>query len=71
MLNKKIEDELMKEIFDLTLAIQIELPEIYNSLLETPLFLNYDSKDISENEFEEYCEFLKSQLRVFEKKKGN
>lgn len=69
MWNKEIEHQLMKEIFDLTLAFQIEYPEIYDNLLETPLFLNYDHKVISQNEFEAYREFLRAQLRVFEEEK--
>ena len=40
MWHKEIEHQLMKEIFDLTLAFQIEYSEIYDNLLETPLFLN-------------------------------
>ena len=71
MWNKKIEDQLMKEIFDLTLSFQIEFPEIYDNLLETPLFLNYGDKEISETEFEAYREFLRAQLRVLEKEQTN
>jgi len=52
----------MQEIFDLTLSFQTEYPVIYDNLLETPLFLNYENKGISENEFEEYYKFLKVQL---------
>ncbi|MBO0329717.1 hypothetical protein [[Muricauda] lutisoli] len=61
------DNQLLQEIFDLTLSFQMEFPEIYDNLMETPLFLNYENKGISENEFEEYCKFLKAQLRVFEK----
>jgi len=65
MENEETENQLMKEIFDLTLSFQMEFPVIYNNLLETPLFLNYENKGISEMEFEEYYKFLKAQLRVF------
>lgn len=71
MQSKKTEDQLLKEIFNLTLSFQRKFPVIYNNLLETPLFLNYDQKEISNSEFEEYCKFLKAQLRVFEKEKIN
>ncbi len=69
MRNKKIKDCLIKEIFDLTLSFQVEYPGIYDNLLETPLFLDYDHKEISETEFEAYCGFLKAQFQVFEKEK--
>lgn len=69
MQNKKIEDPLLKEILDLTLSFQIEFPSIYVNLLETPLFLNYDHEEISKTELEAYCQFLKTQLLVFEKEK--
>ncbi|MCR9228747.1 MAG: hypothetical protein NXH90_15115 [Flavobacteriaceae bacterium] len=65
--NKRNDNQLLQEIFDLTLSFQMDFPVIYDNLLETPLFLNYENKGISENEFEEYCKFLKAQLRVFEK----
>ena len=57
----------MQEIFDLTLSFQMEFPEIYDNLLETPLFLDYENKGISENELEGYYKFLKTQLQVLEK----
>jgi hypothetical protein len=65
--NKRNDNQLLQEIFDLTLSFQMDFPVIYNNLPETPLFLNYENKGKSENEFEEYCKFLKAQLRVFEK----
>ncbi|WP_437395796.1 hypothetical protein [Flagellimonas lutimaris] len=66
---KRKDNQLLQEIFDLTLSFQMEFPEIYDNLLETPLFLNYENKGISENEFEEYYKFLKAQLRVLTKGK--
>lgn len=69
MKNVERGDQLMKEIFDLTLFFQMEFPVIYDNLLETPLFLNYENKGISEMEFEEYYKFLKAQLRVLTKGK--
>ncbi|WP_067031770.1 hypothetical protein [Allomuricauda sp. CP2A] len=69
MQNVERGDQLMKEIFDLTLSFQMEFPVIYDNLLETPLFINYENKGISEMEFEEYYKFLKAQLRVFTKGK--
>lgn len=67
MQNVERGNQLMKEIFDLTLSFQMEFPVIYDNLLETPLFLNYENKGISERELEEYYKFLKAQLRVFTK----
>ena len=69
MRNKKNTDHLVNEIFALTLYFQMEFPEIYDNLLETPLILNYGYKDISETEYEAYYEFLKRQLQVYEKKR--
>ena len=67
MQNKRKGNQLMQEIFDLTLSFQMEFPEIYDNLLETPLFLDYENKGISENELEGYYKFLKTQLQVLEK----
>ncbi|RAJ15351.1 hypothetical protein [Arenibacter echinorum] len=67
MRSKKIENQFNKEIFDLTLSFQREFPVIYNNLTETPLFLNYEHNDISDSEFEGYCNFLKAQLQVLKK----
>ncbi len=64
MQNVERGDQLMKEIFDLTLSFQMEFPVIYDNLLETPLFLDYENKGISEMELEEYYKFLKAQLRI-------
>lgn len=62
---KRKGNQLMKEILDMTLSFQMEFPEIYDNLLETPLFLSYENKGMSEMEFEEYRQFLKAQLQVF------
>ena len=69
MKNVERGDQLMKEIFNLTLSFQMEFPVIYDNLLETPLFLNYENKGISEMEFEEYYKFLKAQLGILTKGK--
>lgn len=68
-MSKKIENQLNKEIFDLTLSFQREFPVIYNNLTETPLFLSYEHNDISDSEFEAYSAFLKAQLKVFQNSK--
>ena len=39
----------MKKIFDLTLSFQMDFPVIYDNLLETPLFLNYENREIAKN----------------------
>lgn len=59
-----IENRLMKEILDLTLSFQREFPVIYDNLLETPLFLDYEIRGISEMELEGYHKFLMTQLRI-------
>lgn len=64
-------DGLLKEIFDLTLSFQLKYPEIYENLLETPLFLTYKNKDISKKEYLDYREFLKAQLEILEATKAN
>ncbi|MCM8569867.1 hypothetical protein NE848_10785 [Gramella jeungdoensis] len=64
-------DGLLKEIFDLTLSFQLKYPEIYENLLETPLFLTYKNKDISKKEFLNYREFLKAQFEILEATKAN
>ncbi len=64
-------DGLLKEIFDLTLSLYLNYPEIYENLLETPLFLTYKNKDISTKEFLNYREFLKAQLEILEAIKVN
>jgi len=64
-------DGLLKEIFDLTLSYQLKYPEIYENLLETPLFLTYKNKDISKKEFLNYRGFLKAQLEILEATKAN
>lgn len=71
MRNEKFENQLIKKIFDLTLSFQTEFPEIYDNLIETPLFINYGNKEISQSEYEAYSEFLKTQFQVFEKEKMN
>ncbi len=36
--NKRNDNQLLQEIFDLTLSFQMDFPVIYDNLLETPLF---------------------------------
>lgn len=64
-----ISDQLTKEIFVLTISFQLEFPVIYESLLVTPLFLNYNPKGISNTEFEA-LRILRAQ-QVLEKKWRN
>ena len=71
MRHAKIKERIMKDIMELTLSFQFKFPEIYENLMETPLFLTYQEKDISEVDFKNYREFLKNQLDVFEKEKAN
>lgn len=57
---------MIQEIFETTSLIQKESPELYELLNETPLFLTYKEKDISEINYEQYLQSLQSQLSDFE-----
>lgn len=54
----------MNEIFLITEKIQIEFPALYAHLNETPLFLSYVEKGISNGNFEQYLESIKKQLKI-------
>jgi len=64
-------ERLMGEIFDLTLSFQLKYPEIYENLLETPLFLTNKNENMTDNDFLNYREFLKAQLEILETTKAN
>lgn len=57
---------MIQEIFETTSLIQKGSPELYELLNETPLFLTYKEKDISEINYEQYLKSLQSQLSDFE-----
>lgn len=57
----------MKEIFTITTMIQMEFPEHYVHLSETPLFLFANKNIISTADFEKYLESLKMQWGAFKK----
>lgn len=66
---KKLQKELLDEIFETTRVIQKRFPELYKNLQETPLFLqeNEPENDLSTHDFRQYLESLKKQLATFEK----
>jgi hypothetical protein len=70
MKNKFIQDMITHKIFDLTLLYQMKFPEIYENLLETPLFLTYSSGEISDEDLRNYYDSLKSLLSNFEREKS-
>ena len=66
---KKVQKELLEEIFDVTREIQLKHPELYKNLNETPLFLSEFgvAGDISPRDFKQYLESLKRQLAAFDR----
>ncbi len=53
------------EIFSTTSKIRLAHPEIYNLLLETPLWNLDPSKNTKMQDFKDYLKTLKSQLKYF------
>ena len=64
-------ERLVSEIFELTLSFQLKYPEIYENLLETPLFLTNKNENMTDRDFLNYRESLKTQLMIFETVKAN
>ena len=62
---KKITDE----IFDITTKIQKEFPELYKTLMETPLASSYRQENISNDSLREYLESIKIQFLQFQELK--
>ncbi len=57
-------NQLMQEIIKLTTEIEINYPELYKYLDETPLFIsNSPQRDISTVDLENYLNTLKEQLQ--------
>ena len=57
---------LTAEILEITLQIQVEFPELYKLLNETPLFLSFQKSEITTENLEEYLYSLKDQKKTFE-----
>ncbi len=55
--------QLIARIFLITEQIQNQYPALYAHLSETPLFLNYEDKNISTINFEQYLESIQQQLK--------
>jgi hypothetical protein len=61
-MNKMPPQKLINEIFQATAKIQMEFPERYRYLSETPLFMFNKQKGVSSADFEEYLASLVAQL---------
>jgi hypothetical protein len=59
--------ELMKDIFQVASNIQVNYPELYLLLDETPLFLSNNNTTISSIDLKQYLRSLKMQLKTFKK----
>lgn len=59
---------LMQEIFETTINIQNQYPELYNLLLETPLILSYNEAGISDEACKQYLESLQLEMQKFTEK---
>lgn len=63
-------EQLTIDIFSVTTSIQIEFPELYLYLTETPLFLSYEKNDIQLCDYEGYLESLQAQLSMKSERKA-
>jgi hypothetical protein len=61
-MNKRPPQKLLNEILQVTAKIQMEFPERYRYLSETPLFMFDKQKGVSNADFEEYLASLVAQL---------
>ncbi len=57
---------LTNDILLTTMKIQKKFPELYNLLLETPLFFSQSSHIITATELKQYLSVIKMQLKTFE-----
>ncbi len=64
---KKVQKELLEDIFDVTREIQVNHPELYKILSETPQFTEHQyGHDISARDYKQYLDSLKRQLAAFD-----
>ena len=63
------EKRITDQIFDITAKIQKEFPELYKTLMETPLATSYKQDNISNDSLREYLESIKIQLTQFQELK--
>lgn len=57
---------ILTEIFHVTQTLQENHPQVYQTLTETPLYLDYDRKAIRVEDYRKYLKFLKEQLTVLQ-----
>ena len=57
--------KLTADIMAVTARIQVEFPELYKLMSETPLFLSYNKVEITAAELEEYLSEIQKQLTTF------
>lgn len=67
MNEKSHRKELMRRIFNITELIQRQHPELYENLIETPLFLSSSETEITDKNYTEYLHSLRLQLITFNK----
>ena len=60
---------LLNDITAITDQIREQFPSSYFLLTETPLFLSYETKGITDNELQQYLESIKSQVEQLLKRK--
>ncbi len=63
------EKRISDQIFDITAKIQKEFPELYKTLMETPLATSYKQDNITNDSLREYLESIKIQLAQFQELK--
>ena len=56
--------QLMQEIVRVTGIIKVNYPVLNASLYETPVFVSYEDEELEEEEFQDYLEFLNTQLAI-------
>lgn len=57
---------ILTEIYQVTQTIQEKYPQLYQTLNETPIRLDYTRMAIRVEDYRKYLRFLKEQIRVLE-----
>lgn len=60
-------NKLINEILIVTMDIKNQFPEHYEHLSEIPLFLLHDKNEVRNNDFKQYLNTLKMQLKHLKK----
>jgi hypothetical protein len=64
-----METYLLNKIIAITDQIREQFPSTYLLLTETPLFLSYETKGISDSDLLQYLESIRSQAEQLKKRK--